>query len=209
MLRLIFSAMATLTLLFVGALWLSSQPSGGELRDVLAPLLGRGLELTRDAGRRAEAASLAPETAGESTRVELKPTASGVWEPEAQREVVAEPVPDSETAVEAATRPPAGEEEPPEEIALVPPEEVALVPPEEIVLVPPEEIVLVPPALRPFVEGPLEGRAPELADAEAPVAAASAAPARDGGAAARPDQDEWAALIRRMLIVHSRVSGRE
>ena len=201
MLRLIFSAMATLTLLFVGALWLSSQPSGGELRDVLAPLLGRGLELTRDAGRRAEAASLAPETAGESTRVELKPTASGVWEPEAQREVVAEPVPDSETAVEAATRPPAGEEEPPEEIALVPPEEVALVPP--------EEIVLVPPALRPFVEGPLEGRAPELADAEAPVAAASAAPARDGGAAARPDQDEWAALIRRMLIVHSRVSGRE
>ena len=129
MLRLIFSAMATLTLLFVGALWLSSQPSGGELRDVLAPLLGRGLELTRDAGRRAEAASLAPETAGESTRVELKPTASGVWEPEAQREVVAEPVPDSETAVEAATRPPAGEEEPPEEIALVPPEEVALVPP--------------------------------------------------------------------------------
>ena len=74
---------------------------------------------------------------------------------------------------------------------------------------PPEEIVLVPPALRPFVEGPLEGRAPELADAEAPVAAASAAPARDGGAAARPGQDEWAALIRRMLIVHSRVSGRE
>jgi hypothetical protein len=39
MLRLIFTALATLALLFVGALWLAAQPSGSGVRGVVAPVL--------------------------------------------------------------------------------------------------------------------------------------------------------------------------
>ena len=77
----------------------------------------------------------------------------------------------------------------------------------------------MPPTSRPFRESRLD----ESDDAglvgsggNGPPVAASAGLVPDGktgrferGESVSPNQDEWAALIRRMLAVHSRVSGSE
>lgn len=243
MLRLIFTALATLALICTGALWLAAQPSGSGVREVVAPVLNRGFEMVGAAGKRAVTSASRDLLAAEDddSRVALTPTASGVWEPELAEAAPARPsearsaaaVPESagdsgappvplKAPRSKASEPEApprlaggGEDAPPEEIALAP-DETALIP-EEIALIP-EEIALVPPSLRPFREATLE----ELENAE-PAGSGGNGPAAepaglnpdvtaqgfDPEAAPPPDQDDWAALIRRMLVVHSRVRSSE
>lgn len=177
MLRLIFTMTAMLALLFVGAAWLAAQPSGSEVREVVAPLLSRGLEMAGEAGR----------------RIALTPTASGIWEPERAPEAVvasapAPPARAPEALPASAPAPPAAPAPLPR---TQPAPRAAPAPPAE-----PEEVEIVPWASRPFAESPPEEPAPE--------------PPPDTEVAARaPDQEVWAALIRRMLAVHARVSAAE
>jgi outer membrane biosynthesis protein TonB len=187
MLRLIFTMTALLALLFVGAVWLAAQPSGSEVREVVAPLLSRGFEMAGAAGR----------------RIALTPTAAGIWEPEREPEAAPAsapvPPPGPEAVAARAKAPPA----PPPRAEPTPrpgpaprppptlPAQAEPAPPPE-----PEEEEIVPWTSRPFAELPLEEPAPE--------------PPPDTEVAARaPDQDDWAALIRRMLAVHARVSAAE
>ena len=178
MLRLIFTALATLALLFIGALWLAAQPSGSGVRKVVAPVLDRGFEIVAGASKRAVMTASRDLVFGDddSSRLTLTPTASGVWEPE--------PEP---SALFAG----GGEDAPPEEIALV------------------------PPTSRPFRESTLDesdGAVLVGSGGNGPVAEpAGLAPGVRAGRVDRdepasPDQDDWAALIRRMLALHSRVS---
>lgn len=132
MLRLIFTLLAFVALLFTGAAWLVARPSGREVRDVMAPVLERGFELAGEAGR----------------RVALTPTSSGVWEPEP--EPATAPSPKSQVA----GGPPAGtaraadpEVEEPAESG----QEVPLAEGSE-----PEDVEIVPWSERPFVESPPE-----------------------------------------------------
>lgn len=163
MLRLIFTMLALLALLCVGAVWVAAQPSGSELRAVMAPVLSRGLELAGEAGK----------------RVALTPTASGIWEPEVETE--AGPAQSPAKAKPSAPRP---------EPQLPEPEEILLEPRGRFVESPPEEPSPEPP--------------PDTDVAQAgPVGLAS-----DVDGVPR-DQEGWAALIRRMLVVHRRVSGSE
>lgn len=223
MLRLIFTALATLALLFIGALWLAAQPSGSGVREVFAPVLNRGFEIVGAAGKRAAITASRDLLSGEdaSSPVTLTPTASGVWEPEP-----ASTAPAALPEAKAATPvPPERPTEPkPPRVAPENPRRVAPEPDAGPLLAgggedaPPEEIALVSPASRPFRESTLDasdepGRVGS--GGNGPVAE-SAGPAPDlkatrfdRGDSAPPDQDGWAALIRRMLAVQSRVSSSE
>ncbi len=189
MLRLIFTLMSTAALLLLGSAWLATQPSGGEVRAVVAPVLERGLELAGFAAHRAGSA-LRSTAEAEARRVPLTPTASGVWEPD--------PEPAAEPEARPRETPPAPPQEPPAP-ARPKPEPV-------------EEVHLA--ARTPFAEGPLpeprptlpEPRAPRLQGGDAPSLSAGKPPEPEVRAP-RPDQDEWAALIRRMISVHGRVGS--
>jgi hypothetical protein len=183
MLRMIFTLVATLALLLAGSVWLAAQPSGGDLRQVMVPVVNRGLVLAERVSRRfVPGARPARRGAadGGAARVPLTPTASGVWEPDAE---APPPEPDP--------RPTLPEVEPR--------------PDPEVV----EEEILAVAA--PFRESPAAepGVVAPAAPSVAPPSAAEAGPPSAPEQAAAPalDQDEWAALIRRMLVVHGRVSG--
>lgn len=189
MLRFIFTLMSTGALLMVGGVWLAAQPSGGEVREVVRPVLERGAALASQVARRAASvlgadAVPASDVAGaaDSGVLALTPTATGIWEPEAEA-LPAAPRRELSPPLAAGRRP-----------ALPPPapDRIAAEDPDRV-----EEVALLPPA--PFVPGP-------LAVGVGPAVAGDAA---GSSSSAAPNQDDWAALIRRMLAVHGRVSGAE
>ncbi len=206
MLRLIFTMMSTMALLMLGAFWLAAQPSGGEVRALAAPVLERGLDLAGDAARTVVTAlgsELRSTAEADARRVPLTPTASGVWEPEDEP---TDP-PDASTAVPEPAPKRAPEPAPKRAPERRAPARPAPEPVEEDEV---EEVVLA--ARVPFTDAPLpeeEARAAFDEVESAPDSAAASRPAPPLAAAARPNQDEWAALIRRMLSVQSRVRGVE
>ncbi len=201
MLRLIFTMMSTLALLALGAVWLAAQPSGGEVRAVAGPVLDRGLDLASSAARRVATAlgsELRSTAELDARRVPLTPTASGVWEPDAEPEAgEAPPAPHEPGARKPEARPEAPPAQQAPERRPTPPE------PEPV-----EEVMLA--ARAPFVDGPLPEDSRPAASAPA-AAGVARSPDEVAGARSptRPDHDEWAALIRRMLSVHDRVRGVE